>query len=277
MTLFIVAKDVLKEAVARKWIIATMIFSTLFLMGVIFFLKLDVVDGVMASMRLFGDEVSKDIKSLDHILLNIYRYTSIAIFYMVLIMGALFFGDFAPKLLEPGRIEFMISLPIKRWQLLLGSYLGVIALIFLFILYLTGGITVIFGLKTGFWSMKAIESGILALFAFVPLYGVMVLSALFVRSAPFSIVMAYLFTIFASVASHKSSLLKLFEKGLFREVFGWLISLFPPIFRLPELINKMGGSFTIWSMEYGKIFFSIFTFTSALLFIAFYKFQKEDY
>lgn len=71
-------------------------------------------------------------------------------------------ADFGPSLLAPGRIEHLLSLPVRRHELLLGTFLGVLALSLIGAVYGAGGFTLLFAIKTGVWTARPIAGALLA-------------------------------------------------------------------------------------------------------------------
>ena len=57
-----------------------------------------------------------------------------------------------PTVFEPGRIELLLSKPVARHHILLGRYLGNLLVVAFNMLYLVGGVWLIFGIKTGMWT-----------------------------------------------------------------------------------------------------------------------------
>ena len=57
-----------------------------------------------------------------------------------------------PSVLEPGRIELLLSKPVSRTHILLGRYLGNILVISSNVVFLVLGVWTILGIKSGIWS-----------------------------------------------------------------------------------------------------------------------------
>src|SRR5262249_23980582 len=138
--LFTVAFDLFREAASRRWFLSLGLGITLLLAVLGLTLRLDVVDGALAATRLFGKVLHTDIRSVDVALRPVFRAASYVIFYGGLGFGILACADFAPSLLAPGRIEHLLALPVQRWQLLGGTFLGVLGLSTIFALYGAGGL-----------------------------------------------------------------------------------------------------------------------------------------
>src|SRR5687767_518850 len=144
-TTFAVALDLMKEAQKRKWFFGLAAAITIILFTLGFSLRMDIVDGALAATRLFGQVLDHNIQSVDVVLRPVFRAAAYVIFYGGIVFGIVACADFAPSLLSPGRIEHLLALPIKRSQLLIGTFLGVLALAVMAALYGAGGLTLILG------------------------------------------------------------------------------------------------------------------------------------
>jgi Cu-processing system permease protein len=120
-TLF-VALDILREASKRRWMIAMMVAITLLLLAVALTLRMEVVDGALAATRLFGKSMGTDIVAPEVALRPVFRGATYVVFYGGLAFGILSCADFAPDLFSPGRIEHLLALPLRRWELLGGTF-----------------------------------------------------------------------------------------------------------------------------------------------------------
>ncbi|HZA14080.1 MAG TPA: hypothetical protein VE618_06275 [Myxococcaceae bacterium] len=118
LTLLNVARDLIREALTRRWFLALFIGITLILLTLGMSLEMDVVDGALAGVRLFGSVLDTSIRSVDTALRPVFMAAAAAIFYGGTAFMILASSDFAPSLLSPGRIEHLLSLPVRRWQLL---------------------------------------------------------------------------------------------------------------------------------------------------------------
>ncbi|HSN92056.1 MAG TPA: hypothetical protein VLS93_12575, partial [Anaeromyxobacteraceae bacterium] len=115
-----VARDLLREARARRWVLALAAGVTLLLLMAAFALELEVVDGALAASRFFGERTNDEIRPADVALRPLFEGVSYVVFYAGTLFGILACADFAPALLAPGRIEHLLALPVRRWELVLG-------------------------------------------------------------------------------------------------------------------------------------------------------------
>lgn len=276
MNIVAIGLDVLREARHRRWVIALGAAITLILLALGLTLQLDVVDGALASTRLFGRVVGTGSTSADIVLRSIFQATTYLIFYGGLLFGIVACSDFAPSLLSPGRIEPLLALPVRRWELLAGTFAGVLSLSVAGALYGAGGLTLVLGFKTGAWSLRPIAASLLASVAFAAVYGTMLVTSLFVRSAAISAVVGGLFLILGIVAGHRTAIATAFRQGLGRSAFLGLTSLLPRISTLADASANFASSAAdqtpFWPLLAGFLFF-----VAGVLAIGAWRFEQRDF
>ena len=272
-----VAFDLLLEAARRKWFLALFGAITLVLLTLGFSLQLDVVDGAIAGSKLFGSLLFDDILSANQVMAGLYKVTAYGSFYGGAFFLAIACSDFAPELLAPGRIEHLLSLPISRWQLLFGTYLGVIALAALGVAYGAGGLTLLLGVKTGVWNAKLLVGSGVGWVGFCALYAVMLTSNFFVRSAALSGALGVTTLILGVVASFRESIAVAMNVGLGRELFSWAMLPIPRLGTLATVSARLAASEPLESELVARLLAGCFIFSAALLSIAAWRFERKDF
>ncbi|HRI63746.1 MAG TPA: hypothetical protein PK156_05895, partial [Polyangium sp.] len=242
MKIFAVAMDLLREAASRKWFLALALGITAVLGILAFALRLDVVDGALAATKLFGKTLRTDIRSADMALRPVFQGTAYMIFYGGLVFGIVACADFGPSLLAPGRIEHLLALPLRRWELLAGTFLGVMGLSVLGALYGAGGLTLILGVKTGVYTIRPVIAALLASVTFSALYGAMLAIAVLVRSAAISAATGVLLFIAGIIAGRRDQLEPFFESGVARNVFRGVTLFLPRVSTLADASSDLAGS-----------------------------------
>lgn len=275
--LFRVAFDLLLEAARRKWFLALFGAITLVLLILGFSLQLDVVDGAIAGSKFFGAVFSKDIVSANHVMGALYEGTAYTSFYGGAFFLAIACSDFAPELLAPGRIEHLLSLPVSRWQLLFGTFVGVVTLAALGTLYGAGGLTVLLGVKTGIWNTKLLLGSAVGWVGFCALYSVMLTANFFVRSAALSGALGVVTLILGVVASFRESIAVAMNPGLGRSLFSWAMLPIPRLGTLATVAAHIAGSEPVDSNMLGRLLGGCFIFSAALLSVAAYRFERKDF
>ena len=95
-----------------------------------------------------------------------------------------------PSVLEPGRIELLLSKPVSRTHILLGRYVGNVLVVSCNIVYLVLGVWIILGIKTGIWSPLFLISIATTIFAFAVLLSVVILIGVLFESAALATMVA---------------------------------------------------------------------------------------
>lgn len=275
--IFGVALDLLREALSRRWFLALglAIIALLAFLGL--FLRLEVVDGALAATRLFGSSLDTDVRAVDVALRPVFQAAAYVIFYGGLAFGILACADFGPSLLAPGRIEHLLALPVRRYELLCGTFLGVLLLASCGALYGAGGLALILGVKTGVWTLRPIAAALLAGVTFASIYGAMLATALWVRSAALSAAVGALLFGAGIVAGYRDQLLALFEPGAGREAFAFLTLFVPRVSALADASASLAGSLQVEGAVIASLLGGLSIFALATLALGIWRFEGRDF
>lgn len=277
MKTFAVAWDLLVEARSRRWFLALGGGITLVLLLLAAGLRVEVVDGALAATRLFGSVLDTDIRSADLALRPVYRATAYVVTYGGLLFGIVACADFAPSLLSPGRVEHLLALPVRRAELLTGTFLGVLGLAVLGSLYGAGGLTLILSLKTGAWTFRPILAGLLASVAFAAIYGVMLVTAVQVRSTVLSAAAGIALFALGIVAGFREDLRELFDEGVGRTAFDVATLLLPRVSTVAKLAADLASSAPVDGARLATTLLGVVVFAGAALAFALARFEGKDY
>ncbi|MEN9796391.1 MAG: hypothetical protein RL653_87 [Pseudomonadota bacterium] len=277
MTVFKVAADLLREAASRKWFLLLGVVLTLGLVTLGLSLRLEVVDGALAATRLFGKSMGHGIMSVDVALRPLYQAVSYALFYGGMLFGILGCADFAPTMLSPGRIEQLLSLPVRRWELLVGTFLGVLALSLSAALYGAGGVVVLLGVKTGSWTWRPVVAAMLSMLGFSAVYACMLTTALFLRSASVSAVAGGMVFICGVWAGFRLDIAPAMDAGLPRELFLAVTSVMPRLSTLAIAAADFAGSAPITVKSFPSVVAGVATWALAALCVGIWRFESRDF
>jgi ABC-type transport system involved in multi-copper enzyme maturation permease subunit len=272
-----VATDLLREAVSRKWFVALFAGITLLLLTLGLSLEMDVVDGALAGARLFGSVLDTSIRSVDAALRPVFFAAAALIFYGGTAFMLLASSDFAPSLLSPGRIEHLLSLPVRRWHLLAGTYLGVLVLSIVCALYGAGGLAVILGFKTGVWTWGPILAALLAVVNFATLYAAMLATALFARSTALSAAVGVLLFALGIVAGQRDNLAPLFEEGFGRRAFETFMRFVPRVSTLGNAAVDVASARAINVAGLFALLGGFAIFALSALALGAWRFEQRDF
>lgn len=272
-----VAGDLLREAASRRWFLALGIGITTALVVLAFALRLEVVDGALAATQLFGKDLHSDIRSVDVALRFVYRATAYVLFYGGLTFGIVACADFGPSLLAPGRIEHLLSLPVRRFELLLGTFLGVVTLSFIGAAYGAGGFTIIFGIKTGYWTVRPVAAALLASVTFSGIYGAMLTAAVALRSSALSAAVGIVLFGLGIVAGYRDRLELFFESGAARDIFRGATFLLPRVSSLADASADIAASAQVRWGVLGSQMAGLLVFGFAALALGIHLFEQRDF
>jgi len=272
-----VALDLLLEASRRRWFVALFGAITVVLVVLGLSLQLEVVDGALAGSRLFGQVLLKDLFLGQTVL----GFLNFAVALVAFHGGALFLcvacSDFAVELLAEGRIEHLLSLPVARWQLLFGTYLGVLALAAAGVLYGSLGLTLLLGVKSGLWSWRLAQGSALGWVGFCAIYAAMLTTAFFVRSAAASAAAGIATLVLGVLSSNREAVAAAIEAGAGRWAFRVLVMPFPRLGDLGQASAYLAMGRPFDALVTFKLALGCLLFSGALLSVAAWWFERKDF
>lgn len=272
-----VALDLLIEASRRRWFLGLFGAITLVLLVLGLSLELDVVDGAIAGSRLFGEVLFEDVLTVNRVLGPLYLAAAYVGFYGGAFFLALACSDFAPELLAPGRIEHLLALPVARWQLLFGTWLGVVLLAAAGTAYGAVGLTVLMGIKAGAWTSHLLAGAAVGWVGFCALYSAMLTAALFVRSAAVSGAAGVLTLVLGVLASFRESIAAVMEPGLGRGAFQWAMLPIPRLASLATTAARLAAEQPVEAETVALLLGGCLLFSAALLSVAAWRFEQKDF
>jgi ABC-type transport system involved in multi-copper enzyme maturation permease subunit len=226
-------RDTFREALARKIFWGLYGFSTAVLLFLLFLMRIDVVEGALATISMFGQTA----ETLEVARLVRQVYGSIASF---LYGAGMFIAVFAsagliPTIFEPGRIELLLSKPVTRHHILIGRYLGNLLVIAANICYLVLGAWVIFGLKTGFWAASFLYAIPTTVFMFAVLLSAVVLVSVLSESAALATIVTFGLMVMSVILAQRDTMVKLFSSQWARDLWTLLYHIVPKVYEVGKI------------------------------------------
>jgi len=264
--------DTFREAFSRKIFWGFLACSTLLILFFLFILRVDVVQGALATMSLFGNTSrAEDVQTLVR-----QVHAAIAAF---LFTAGMFLAIFAsagliPSVFEPGRIELLLSKPIERYQILIGRYIGNLLVIAANVCYLVPAVWVILGLKTGIWTYGFLWSSAFTIFVFAILLTVVLLIGVLWESAAIATMVSFGLILVSPILAQKSLLERLLSSEISRNVVRVLYYVLPKVFDLGRITRELvlGNSITSWMPIWSSALFGFVIFSASLI-----AFSRRDY
>ena len=267
-----IVQDTFREAMARKIFWGLFGLSTAMILFLLFLLRIDVVAGGTATMTLFGGdgraiEVERLVRTV-HGTIATFLYT-VGMFLALFASAGL-----VPSMLEPGRIELLLSKPVARWHLLLGRYLGNTLIVLANSMWLVGGVWVIFGIKTGVWAPQFLVAIAATVFLFCVLLSVVFLMGVLFESAALATMVPVALMIVSPILAQEKTVVKLLSSEWARVAWKAIYHALPKVFD----IGRMTLNFV--RQEPVESWLPVWTsaaFAAVVLGIALWHFERRDF
>jgi Cu-processing system permease protein len=218
-----------------------------------------------------------DILSADLALRPVFKASAYMIFYGGLAFGIVSCADFGPSLLAPGRIEHLLSLPVRRSELIAGTFLGVLGLALTAALYGAGGLVLIFGVKTGVFTLRPVVAALLASVTFSAIYGAMLAAAIVMRSAALSAGVGGALFLLGIIAGYRDKLVEFFDAGVSKAIFRAVTLFLPRVSTLANASAAIASSEPVDLAALGSQLAGIAVFGIAALSLGIHLFERKDF
>jgi ABC-type transport system involved in multi-copper enzyme maturation permease subunit len=277
MMLFTVVGNTLREAASRRWVLALAVAVTAGLLAMALVLRMTVADGVIAGISLVGRLVQPEVMTADAAVAPVLRFSAQVIFYGVTLVMVLATADLAPLLLAPGRIELLLAMPIRRWELLFGTYLAVVALAAGAALYGAAGVCLLIGFKSGVWTAGPLLASAFAALGFAALYAGMMVVALLARSAALSAFAGLLLFALGVVAGLRQEIAAMLSEGVVRAAFTGAARIPPPLSGLSAAAASLAAGERLPAPALLVPVLQVGLFAAASLVFAHWLFARKEY
>lgn len=188
-----------RELWAKKIVLGLFVISSLVLLVVTFALNLNVVEGSLEGIRLFGQGTQIEgapsgesaQMSLTSIVVAVEAVVAGATYWIGILLSLFASSSLFSDLQTPGRVELLLSKPVSRTQVMVGHVLGVWAAIAVLTLYLMGGTWLIMSIKSGVWNPRFLLSIAIVIGMFGVMYSAVMLMGVWTQSTALALIVAY--------------------------------------------------------------------------------------
>lgn len=265
-----------RELIAKVTLLVLAGISTLLLLLVAAAMSTIEVQGGVA-MGLFGVQMTPPIppERIADILVTTEASLAGGLVTGILLLGIIATVGTIPESLERGTVDLYFSKPIDRWELLLGKFLGAVAVIFANALYFIGGLWLIFGMKMGAWNGGLLLSTALITLVFVTAYALVLFFAVLSRSSPIAIIagLGFLIIVGPLLDAREQILYRFSESSIYRASIDGLYYLFPQVSALrQEVEHVIVGSGINWAPLGTSLLSAILFFAGAAVIL-----QRRDF
>jgi ABC-2 type transport system permease protein len=245
-------RDTFREALARKIFWGLFGLSTLMILFFLFLLKIDIVEGAVATVSLFGRSNGRS-TGVDQLVRGVYAGIATFLYTWGMFLSVFASAGLIPSVLEPGRIELLLSKPVSRTHILLGRYIGNVLVVGCNFVYLVLGVWAILGIKTGIWSPAFLISIATTTFIFAVLLCVVVLIGVLFESAALATMVTVALMILSPILAQTSTMMKLLSSEWSRQLWRVLYYALPKVWDLGRMTldaiqsRTFAGFMPIWS------------------------------
>jgi len=221
--------DTFREAMARWIFIGLFALSTLMILFFLFLLRIDIVEGGMAAVSLFGLGTPRA-QEAEQLVRNVYSGIATFLYSWGMALAVFASAGLIPRVLEPGRIGLLLSKPVSRAHILLGRFLGNVLVVAGNIAYLILGVWTIFGIKTGIWEPRFLAAIATTVFTFTVLLSVVVILGVLVESTALSTMVTLGLMIISPILAQTTLMMRLLSSETSRNIWRSLYYVLPKVY-----------------------------------------------
>lgn len=226
-------RDTFREAFARKIFWGFYALSTLIILFFLLLMQVDLVEGARAAVLVLGITVRR-FGGVEAVARAFSAGVSVFLFTWGLALAVFASGSLMPSLLEPGRIELLLSKPVSRPVILLSRYAGILLVVALNVVYLVGGVWLILAWKTGVWHVEFLVAIPAVMFVFASYLALITWVGVMWESAAVSVMAPMALMLLSPVLAQEAVVVKLLSSEWSRAVFKgiyWVVPKFYDIGR----------------------------------------------
>jgi ABC-type transport system involved in multi-copper enzyme maturation permease subunit len=265
-----------RELWAKKVVLGLFVISSLVLLVVTFALNLNVVEGSLEGLRLFGQDATPDPSAngqeassegpqftLTNVVVTVEAIVAGMAYWIGILLSLFASASLFPELQTAGRVELLLSKPISRTQALLGHVLGVWVLVGILTVYLMGGTWLIMSIKSGVWHPRFLLSILLVVAMFAVMYAAVMLMGVWTQSTALALIVSYGLIFVSLVLAGADSISPLLG-SVGRPVLWGLYHALPNFSEVTELVVRLAKDdpieswYPLWSsLAFGGVVYAV--------------------
>lgn len=226
--------DTFREAFARKIFWGLFALSTMMILFFLFIMKIDIVQGATATITLFGAQSGANVDA-NQMVRKVQAGIAAFLYTWGMFLAVFASAGLIPSVLEPGRIELLLSKPVSRTHLLLGRYLGNVLVVGSNIVYLVVGIWAILGLKTGIWALEFLIAIFTTMFLFAVLLAVVVLIGVLLESTALAVMIPTGLMLISPILAQVETMDRLLSSEWSRALWRTLYHCLPKVYDIGKM------------------------------------------
>lgn len=277
----------IRELRAKKIILGLFGVVTLVWLVLALALKLDVVEGSLAGVRLFGDSVAtqEEIAEeavddlpfgdsfLETFVFGMEMFASGAAYWVGILLALFATGGLIASMMSRGQIDLLLTKPLGRSTILFGRLLGVGAVMLALLVYLLGAVWLVISIKTGVWNANFLLAIGIVFLMFMVMYGLVTLASTWTSSGPLSLIMTFGLLFATGILAIKPLHEQITEPG--KSIVLGLYHLLPKFVDVGALIVPqlvVGQHVESWSPLFTSLIFGLVVYVAA-----FAIFNRKDF
>ncbi len=263
-----------REGLARKTIIAFAAISTFFLLIGVLVAILAPDSITVPAQNAQGQQQNVPIGSMREVTMGIQTFLTGFISFVALLLSVFATASILPNMMEKGSIDLLLSKPVRRGTILLGSTIGAALIVAANVSYFVVGMWVISGLRTGFWNWGFLAIILPITFGFVVLYAPMMAMSIASRSSALSIIVVYAYAlVLGPILEARDMIAEMAGKPVIGTVLDFFYYPLPKVDGLSKLANAlvMHQPFS-WEPVWTSALFA-----AALFALAWWQFSRKNF
>jgi ABC-type transport system involved in multi-copper enzyme maturation permease subunit len=211
---------------------------------------------------------------VDRIVRGVYGGIATFLYTWGMFLAVFASAGLIPSVLEPGRIELLVSKPVSRTHILLGRYAGNVLVVSCNVIFLVLGIWTILGVKTGIWSPMFLISIATTIFIFAVLLAVVVLVGVLFESAALATMVTVALMIISPILAQTGLMMRLLSSEWSRDLWRTLYYSLPKVYDMGTITlaaiqsRTFSGFMPIWTSA---------VFGAVVLAVALKVFSRRDF